>query len=330
MHDVLLIGCGNIAGGFDADRAGLPPLTHAGAFGEHPDFRVAACIDPDEARRNAFQARWDVPEAAASIGGLHAATGRFDVVGICSPTAFHAEHLDAALALRPRLVFCEKPVTPGAAETERWVRAAADAGVLLAINHTRRWAPDMVRLAAELRAGRHGAIRSASATYNKGVLNNGAHMIDLLHMLLGEVRVVHAGTAVHDFWPDDPTIPAMLETRDGVPVTLNVADARDYALFELSIVTEHAVIAMEEGGLSWRIRRAGQSGAFAGYRALDPGERVPGEYFEAMRGAVANIAAALRDGTPLASDGASALAAQRVCEAIRVAASAAAHSPDRA
>ncbi|MEG3179101.1 Gfo/Idh/MocA family protein [Sphingomonas sp. LT1P40] len=328
MFDVLLIGCGNIAGGFDADREGLPPLTHAGAFGEHPEFRIAACVDPDAARREAFQARWSVPEGAADLAALDAEPGRFDVIGICSPTVFHAEHLEAALALRPRLIFCEKPVTPSASETEHWAARAAETGVLLAVNHTRRWAPDIVRLAAELRDGTHGAIRSIAATYNKGVLNNGAHMIDLLRMIVGDVRVVHAGVPVRDFWPDDPTIPAMLESASGIPIQLSVADARDYALFELSVITENAVIAMEEGGLSWRIRRAGASGAFAGYRALDPGERIAGEYFEAMRGAVANVAAALRDGAPLASDGASALAAQRVCEAIREAA--ASHSQDRA
>ena len=326
MLDVLLIGCGNIAGGFDAAREGLPPLTHAGAFTEHPEFRLARCVDPDAARREAFQARWNVAEGAGSVAELCAEPGRFDVIGICSPTALHAAHLEAAIALLPRLIFCEKPVTPSVAETTRWVQSAADAGVLLAVNHTRRWAPDVVRLAAELRDGQHGAIRSISAVYNKGVLNNGAHMIDLLRLLAGELRVVHAGAPVADFWPDDPTIPAMLETADGVPVLLNMADARDYALFELTIVTEHAVIAMEEGGLWWRIRRAGESGAFAGYRALDAGERVPGEYVEAMRGAVANIAATLHHGAPLASDGASALAAQQVCEAIRGAASAASHS----
>jgi len=320
MFDVLLIGCGNIAGGFDAAREGLPPLTHAGAFSESPDFRIAACIDPDAARREAFRARWKVGQAAESVAALGAEPGRFDVIGICSPTVFHAEHLEAAIALRPRLIFCEKPVTPSAAETEYWVRAAAEAGVLLAVNHTRRWAPDVVRLAEELRTGAHGTVRSVSAVYNKGVLNNGAHMIDLLRMLVGELRVLGTGAAVADFWPDDPTVPAMLVTADGVPVHLATGDARDYALFEVTIVTEAAVITMEEGGLWWRIRAARPSETFAGYRAIDIGERVAGQYFEAMRAAAANIAAALHHGAPLASDGASALAAQRVCEAIRGAA----------
>ena len=145
-------------------------------------------------------------------------------------------------------------------------------------------------------------------------------MIDLLHMLLGPVRVLAAGAAVADFWDDDPTIPAMLVVgRDAgdVPVQLSIGDARDYARFELEIMTEAGVVTMEDGGQAWRIRRAAGSGAFAGYRALDAGERTPGRYDEAMLAAVANIHDALTNAAPLASDGASALAAQIVCERIR-------------
>ncbi len=250
----------------------------------------------------------------ASIVALGAA--RFDVVSIASPTAFHADHLAAALAFKPKLIFCDKPVTPRADDTRRWVEAAEAAGVLLAVNHTRRWAPDLIALAAELRAGTHGAVRSATGWYGKGVLNNGAHMIDLLHMLLGPVDVRAAGAAVADFWPDDPTIPALLDAG-GVPVQLATGDARDYARFELEIMTEAGVVTMEDGGQAWRIRRAESSGAFAGYRALDAGERSAGRYDAAMLAAVANIHDALTNGAPLASDGTSALAAQIVCERIR-------------
>ncbi len=320
MFDVLIVGCGNIAGGFDVGReAGAPPLTHAGAFTENPAFRIAACVDPDEQQRAAFQARWAVAEGAADIASLNAGIGQFDIVSICSPTLFHAEHLEAAIGLRPRLIFCEKPVTPTAAETERWTRRAAEAGILLAINHTRRWAPDVVRLAAELRSGARGVLRSITATYNKGVLNNGAHIADLLHLLAGELMVRAAGVPIWDHWPDDPTIPALLETADGVPVSLAVADARDYALFEVAITTSTGVVTMEEGGMAWRERRAVPSTNFPGYQVLEPGEQIAGEYPLAMRAAIANLHNALLHGEPLASDGASALAAQRVCEAIRAA-----------
>jgi len=324
VHSVLILGCGNIAGGFDTERESAAPLTHAGGYRAHGGFHIAACVDPDDARREAFAARWNVDRAAASIAALgSAAPGAFDVISICSPNACHAEHLDAAIALRPRLIFCEKPVTDSAAETEAAVQRCAEAGVALAVNYSRRWAPDTIALAEELAAGEWGAVRSVVGTYTKGVVHNGGHMIDLIHLLLGPVRLIAAGQAVHDFWDDDPSVPALLETESGVAVHLAIGDARDCALFELTIITERGEIAMRDGGFAWSERRVGDSAIFPGYRTLgQPTIRV-GEYERAMRAAIDNIAAALDHGAALRSTGETALAAQRVCEAIRTAARAA-------
>lgn len=320
MLSTLIIGCGNIAGGFDADRPdSAGPLTHAGAFRRHGGFALRACVDPDAARREAFAARWGAPEAAESLDALSVAPGEIDVISICSPNAFHAEHLDAAIALAPRLIFCEKPVTPSAAATEALVARCRDAGILLAVNYTRRWAPDVVALAGDLARGDWGAVRSAVGTYTKGVLHNGGHLVDLLHLLFGPLTLTAAGVPVHDHWDDDPSVPALLAGDSGVPIHLAVGDARDYALFELVVVTERGEIAMRDGGLRWTERDASASAAFAGYRTLADFTPRKGRYDEAMAAAAANIADALATGAPLASTGDTALAAQRLCEQISIA-----------
>lgn len=311
----MIVGCGNIAGGFDAARErDAWPLTHAGAFTRDGRFRIAACVDPDRARLSRFVDHWRVPRAAASLAEL--ADERFDVVSIASPTSLHADHLAATIALEPRLIFCEKPVTPTAAVTRIWTERCADADILLAVNHTRRWAPDVVALAAELRAGRYGRIRTATGWYGKGVLNNGSHMVDLCHSLFGPVTAISAEVGVADFWPDDPTISGRLRAGD-VPVVLIGGDARDYARFELEIASEAGIITMLDGGYAWRRRLAGESAVFAGYRTLDAGAVSVGRYEEAMAAAVDNIHGALTRAEPLASDGATALAAQAVCEQLR-------------
>ena len=318
---MLVVGCGRIAGGFDAGRdASLPPLTHAGAFARHGGFHLAACVDPDEDRRLAFMRCWSIPTGATSMSALAALPGRFDVVSICSPTACHSEHLEAALALAPRVVFCEKPVTPRLADTEYWVARFEAAGVLLAVNHTRRWAPDVVGLAGDLASGEWGRIRAVSGQYNKGVLNNGGHMVDLIHRLVGPLEVVAAGAPVWDYWDDDPSVPALLQTADGLPVQLTVANAADYALFELQLLTERGVVAMEDGGAAWRLRRVIESETFKGYRCLGPVEQVEGSYSAAMTCAAANVYGAAFGREALASTGASALHAQRVSDALRTAA----------
>lgn len=315
---VLLVGCGNIAGGFDTDAApGVPPRTHAGAYLAHGGFNLAACVEPDSGKREAFARRWGIAQAHADIDAALAADGTYDVISICSPTAAHHEDGIAALALRPRLLFCEKPLCAGLGQAEDLVRSCTAQGVLLAVNHNRRWDTEVLRLRDELASGHWGMLRSVSGHYNKGVLNNGSHMIDLLHDLLGPLEPQCVGSPLYDHWPDDPTVPALLRARDGVEVSLNAGHAVDYSLFELQFVTERAVIAMEDGGMRWRRRLAAPSPEFAGYRALPEGEIGPGGYLATMSNAVANLHDALRSGAALASSGSSALAAQRLCERLR-------------
>jgi predicted dehydrogenase len=314
----LIVGCGNIAGGFDTDRpADDPPLTHAGAFSRHGGYELAACMDTDGERLEAFRKRWNIPAGFASLEELQKFQGRFDVVSICSPTEFHASHLQAALALKPRLVFCEKPVTGTVTETAEWVEEFDRAGVKLAINHTRRWAQDVLRLREKISAGAWGKILSATGTYGKGVLNNGGHMVDLLICLLGPLSLMSVGQPVWDFWDDDPTIPAMLQTSNGVPVQLSVSDAREFAFFELQILTERGLILMENGGLQWRVRKVIDSPKFKGFRCLDKGKSIQGKYALAMTRAAQNIYNAVEYGELLQSDGHGALKAQRLCEQIK-------------
>lgn len=318
MMEALIIGCGNIAGGFDEGRPeGAPPFTHAGAYREHPRFTVTACVDPDAARREAFRAHWAIGDAVESLAALAGEVGRFAVVSICSPTEWHAEQIEAVLALRPRLIFCEKPLSKSLAESEALVRRCAEAGVLLAVNHTRRWDPVLVALAGQLKQGALGAIRSVSGTYGKGIVHNGSHMIDLLAMLLGKLDIAAVGEPSFDFWGDDPSVPALLRSAGGVPITLSINHSADYAMFECSLVTETGTLTMIDGGRRWMERRAIASPAFAGYRDLGDFEIHEGGYDLAMRGAIANIAEALEGRQPLASDGGNAVYAQRLCEGIR-------------
>jgi predicted dehydrogenase len=222
-HSVLIVGCGNIAGGFDAGRpADAPPLSHAGAFTRNPHFAIDACVEPDTVRRLAFMARWQVPQGAATIAELDGR--RFDVISLCSPTALHGEHLQAALALGPRLIFCEKPLSPSVAQSERLVGLCREAGVLLAVNHNRRWDAAVRRLRDELRNGRWGPLRSVVASYNKGVLNNGSHLLDLLNLWFGPLELLAAGAAVAGLLARKTRAsPVLLRCADGTPVHLNIS-----------------------------------------------------------------------------------------------------------
>jgi predicted dehydrogenase len=315
---VLIVGCGNIAGGFDSGRApGFLPYTHAGAYVRDERFVLAACVEPNDQRRYDFMQAWGVPVGFNSIEQALSTKGQFDVISICTPTDCHAHDLEVAIQLKPEIIFCEKPVTASVKETERVIAECNNLDIPLAVNYTRRWAPDIERLKTDMQAGRWGTLRTVSGYYSKGILNNGSHMIDLLHLLIGPMAIVKVGKPVQDFFLNDPTVPVWLEGPLGVPVHLACGHAADYAIFELQLVFSQGMLTMEEGGLFWRERRVVDSDNFKGYRVLNEGLRHAGEYPRAMLQALDNIYCSINDGESLVSTGESALAVQRLCEEVK-------------
>jgi predicted dehydrogenase len=313
---VVIIGCGNIAGGFDADSPPDMPFTHAGAYARDGRFRITACVDPDEGRRRQFMATWKIPQGYATTAQLRGNVLVPDIVSICSPTGCHMEGVSAALQLGAKLLFCEKPMAPDLAGSENVVAQCRDAGVPLAVNHTRRWDPDVALLRQRIRENHWGRLRTVTGIYNKGALNNGSHMLDLLHMLLGPMKVVSTGTPVYDHFEHDPTVPVWLETPGGVAVHLAAGHAEDYAVFELQLIFEKAMVTMEDGGMAWRERAAVPSKTFKGYRTLYEGARRSGAYPRAMLEAAGNIFRAVTVGEALESTGETALQAHRACNSI--------------
>ncbi len=307
-----------MAGGYDLHQPEEAlPLGHAKAFRQHGGFELTSCIDPNNAQRHAFQSHWHVPHGYARWQDLPRGVSAFDVISICSPTSVHVYDIKAALELKPRLIFSEKPVTLHVAHTQQAVADCATQQVLLAVNHSRRWSPEVLKVKQQLTQGQWGAVRSVSAVYNKGMLNNGCHMMDLLLSLFGPMHITHVGQAVFDHFDSDPSVDACLQTADGVPIQLNVAHAQDYALFEMQIVTEKGVIAMEDEGARWRFRTAAPSVQMPNYNLLNRGEWTAPQGSHSLRNAVTNLHDALTHGAALACTGIQALQAQSLCEQIQ-------------
>lgn len=321
-YQVVIVGCGNIGGGFDTDRPpDAWPLSHAGAFTRHEGFQIRACLDPDEDRCKAFASRWGIGLHGPDMASLSPSLGPIDVVSICSPTAWHHDHVMQAIELQPRIIFCEKPLTSDVASSEAVVEACKARGIALAVNFSRQWDPSMEAFIQDLQKGRWGSIRSVVGHYNKGILNNGSHMVDLLFRLMGDLELVNTSCSILDFWDNDPTIAALLTARGGtVPAYLNPGHARDFAFFELEVVCEKGLVRMRSGGISWESREAHPSAEFTGYRTLDQSVLTPGRYMETMAGAIDDLYNFLAADVPIRSTGENAVKVQTLCTHIQRAA----------
>ena len=311
----LVVGCGRIGGGIVGDVR-LDEPSHAAAYARHQGFRIAACIEPDPLHRTAFMAKWNVANGFANLdeamaGGIH-----FDVASICTPTPQHAADLRTLASSNVRAVWCEKPLTAAAAESAEIVEAYQRVGKSLAVNYLRRWQPSMVDLKSRIADGEWGQVRAGAGFYTKGIRNNGGHLIDLVQWLLGPLEPKQAIISRIDHDPSDPNVDAILQLSNGAPIHLVAGDARDYAIFELEIIAARGALRIERSGRSIRTRRTTDDPDAEGYRILENGQFAMVATNDAFLNAADNIYHAIIDGAPLASDGATALAAERVCDAL--------------
>ncbi|MEM7665455.1 MAG: Gfo/Idh/MocA family oxidoreductase [Pseudomonadota bacterium] len=316
-YKVLIIGCGAIAGGYDAERSPDDwPLSHAGAIARSDDFELVACVDPDEAAREAFAERWNVPVSVPDLESLGANQGDYDLIVIASPTRFHGEHLEWAGQMHTKAVFCEKPVATDALQAFRLHHGFDEGKMPLIVNYTRRWQPTLEPLINDIRNDEWGDLINAVGTYAKGILHNGSHMLDLLDMFVGQMTLQTVGPHWFDHWLDDPTVSAILTANDmEQPVHLVPGNARSFTQFELVLTYDLGEIAIRDGGARIETRRVEDSDVFPGYRTLGPVMTQPGRYEEAMTLAYDNLAQVVaRKGYPKFNSGNTALS---LCDKIR-------------
>jgi predicted dehydrogenase len=317
----LVVGCGRIAGGFNATRDDAAALTHALAYLHNPRFELRGCVEPDAAVRAVFVERWGPVAAFATLEAALASDLVFDVASVCVPTALHLPVLEALVASEVRAVFAEKPLGGDANTARACVARYRAAGKPLAVAYLRRWDRTMAALRAEIVAGAWGAFRAASVFYGRGIVNNGSHAIDLLNFLVGQKLRLAAATGIrHDGVAGDPTVDAVLATQSGQCIHLVALDGRDCATFELTLAFEGGLVAIEEGGLYVSRRRVGPSRHFAGVDVPQASKREASHYGAAFVAALDDLADCLANGGTPASDGDSALDAIELACTIRAAA----------
>ncbi len=228
-----ILGLGRMASFIEDEVVDGSFISHAAAYRAEPRFDLVGGCDVSAVQREKFGARWGVSGLYDSPEELLRAE-RPAVVSVCSPTELHLAHCMSALAAGCAAIFCEKPLCSRLDEAEALIAACRKKNVLLAVNHTRRWMPNVRLLRELLDRGSIGAIQSAVVHYGGGIGNVGTHIFDLLRSLLGEASAV---TALREAGENgDPDLPAYVEFRDGIGCHLVANETRHFLLIEVELI----------------------------------------------------------------------------------------------
>lgn len=319
-----IVGCGRIGCGFDDEPQRGYVSTHAGAYKRTPGVELAALCDTNPRALDRYGEKFAVPGRYSDFDAMLEAE-KPDILSVCTWTETHRDLVVKAAQAGAKAIFCEKPIAQGLSAAESMIQECAARGVVLLIDHQRRFDRLHQDIAAYLRTGKLGRIQQVTCYYTAGVANTGTHLFDLLRFFFGEVKWAEGTQSQNPSGnEDDPNIDGWLQFENGPLVTLQACDVRNYTIFEMNILGECGRLRLMSHGFACQFESAGQSTRFSGYRELLPAAPPVSvsQSPEFMLQGVAHLLACLREGKPPLSSGLDGRRALEVICALRESANA--------
>jgi predicted peroxiredoxin len=187
MFRVAIIGCGNIAGGYDEKSKANDYWSHVKAYKANKTVSVDSVYDPDEITAARFIKRWEIKKAYNDLSLMLQET-KPDIVSICSPNAVHYEQIRQCADAGVKTILCEKPLSLNVTEVQDAIAYCERKGVSLVVNYLRNWDKMFLALERELQAIGPGEVESVHVNFNKGVFHNASHFINFFLRSFGKVN----------------------------------------------------------------------------------------------------------------------------------------------
>lgn len=165
---------------------GTMPRSHAAAYHRHPQTDVVAVCDIRPQALEDFKANWEDVWPDVRLYTDYEEMLRKEqpeLVSVATPDHLHADITVAAAEGGAKAILCEKPLATTLADADRMIEAAEKNGVLLSVEHTRRWSPIFQKAREIARSGELGKLRAiVSNMYSPRsmLFRNGTHMVDVV------------------------------------------------------------------------------------------------------------------------------------------------------
>src|SRR5574344_2987894 len=102
MYNALIIGAGQIAGGYDTPDSSAV-LSHAHSYSLNPEINLLGFYDVTIEQAQKMAKKWNVKAFEKPI--------QTDIISICTPDFCHLQSIKEALKLNPKIIFLEKPLS---------------------------------------------------------------------------------------------------------------------------------------------------------------------------------------------------------------------------
>jgi UDP-N-acetylglucosamine 3-dehydrogenase len=113
---------------------------------------------------------------------------RIDILSVVTPDHLHRDVVIAGAVAGVRAIFCDKPLATSLADADAMIAAVRERGVVVNVNHTRRWQPQYLAAREDLHAGSIGQLAQIVVHYGGPramLFRNHSHFLDLICFFAG-------------------------------------------------------------------------------------------------------------------------------------------------
>lgn len=270
LYKAAIVGCGRIGCAFDDDPRRGRVSTHASAYVRTLGVELVALADIDRTKLEHYGNKFGVPGRYEDYRQM-LAHEQPDVLSVCTWNNTHWEIVEKAVEVGVKAIFCEKPIAESLEAADAMIRRCAEAGVILMVDHQRRFDRFHQEVAAYLHEGHLGPVQQVTCYYTAGVANTGSHLFDLLRFFFGEVQWVQ-GIYSHSPSPNlhDPNVDGWLKFENGTLAAVQACDVHSYTIFEINILGTLGRLRVMSHGSDAQFEEVRESTRFAGYHELHP------------------------------------------------------------
>lgn len=253
MYKVLVLGCGNIGAQYDFNNNEVQ--THVKAWSLNSLVSLSVFdVNFDLKFKVANRYNCNVVEDI-SVNTL----SNFDIVCICTPTSTHYEILNNTLLAGVKTIICEKPIAYDRDEIIKLEEIYSKGESKIIVNYIRRFQPEFINLQKTITGMlKKDKLTNVSIRYQRGLINNCSHAIDLIEFLFNEsmnLKEIQFHNDSFDQFKDDPTVSLMSFWND---VNVNILGLSDvlFSQFEIDLYFENQKIQIKNAGDSIEFYRA--------------------------------------------------------------------------
>lgn len=300
-----IVGCGRIGCGFDDDPLRKTVSTHAGAYSKNPKTRLFALCDIDREKLSKYGKKYSVEHLFTDIDDL-LEKAKPDLLSICTLADQHENITIKAAKAGVKGIFCEKPISSNISEAKRMIDVCKTNGVMLLVDHQRRFDPLYSIIRQNIKGGLLGKVYQSIFYYTAGIYNTATHSIDLMRYFFGDIEWVIGQYSIaksHNEY--DPNIDGLLKFKGGVLASIHALDVKDYLIFEQDVLGTNGRLKLLNSGYEMEYYKISASKYFNGYKELEKSTipfEIPSER-EPMVGGVNHLIDCVEKGTEPVSSG---------------------------